>query len=475
MTGPHGPERLERDSLGEVLVPADALYGAQTARAVASFAISGRPLPRALVHALGEIKAACAEASGELGLLPRAHADAVRLAAGEVAAGEHDGAFPVDVFQTGSGTSSNMNANEVVANRANELLGGGPRGTWRPLHPNDHVNLGQSSNDVFPTAIHVAAARAVQGALLPALGELAATLRSKARELDPVLKLGRTHLMDALPVRLGQELAGHAGLVERARDRVAAASRELLEVPLGGTAVGTGAGAPEGFAPRALAALAARTRLALVAAREPFEAQSSRGACAALSAATREAASALAKIANDLRLLGSGPEGGIAEVVLPALQPGSSIMPGKVNPVVPEAVRQVWLRAHGNDAVVSLANALGELELNVLAPVLAEALLDSLALTANAAVALARLCVAGLAADAGRCRALVERSSALATALVPAVGYERAALIAARARRERRTVREVARELALLPEETLDRLLDPRRLSGPTPRDREAA
>jgi fumarate hydratase class II len=459
--------RIERDAQGEFAVPASALYGAQTARAVANFPVSGRRIPPALIHALGEIKAACALAAGELGRIPREHAEAIRRAALEVASGVHDAEFPVDVFQTGSGTSSNMNANEVIANRANELVGGGPRGVFRPIHPNDHVNLGQSSNDVFPTAIHLAAARSLERETRPALASLARDLREKARELEGVVKLGRTHLMDAVPIRLGQELSGWAGLVERAADRLERPLSELREVPLGGTAVGTGLNAPVGFADRALAALGERTGVPLVRAREPFEAQSSRGACAAASAAAREAASALAKIANDLRLLSSGPSGGIAEVVLPALQPGSSIMPGKVNPVVPEAVRQVWARVHGNDATVSLANALGELELNVMMPVLADALLESLALVASAARILGEKCIRGLRADEPRCRALVERSSALATSLAPVLGYDRASEIAKRAQREGRTVREVARELGALPEGELERLLDPRKLTDP--------
>ena len=442
--------RLERDSLGEVEVPDGALYGPQTARAVENFAISGRPLPGAVIAALGEIKAACAVANGALGLLGAEEARAIEQAALEVASGRHDAQFPVDVFQTGSGTSSNMNANEVIANRANALLGG------TRVHPNDHVNKGQSSNDVFPTALHLAAIRTVDAETAPGLSALAGALEAKAKELDHVVKLGRTHLVDAVPVRLGQELSGWAAACRRGLALIERAREDLLEVPLGGTAVGTGLNRHPELPARALAAIAARTKVELRPARVPFEQQAFRDTLAALSAAARTAAGSLAKIANDLRLLASGPKGGLGEIKLPALQPGSSIMPGKVNPVIPEAARMVWARVVGNDATVALSAALGELELNVMMPVIGEALLDSLVLLGRVARALGEKCVAGIVANEERCRALALESDALVTALAPGIGYEKAAEVVKHAARERVSIADAARALGIDPTGLLD-------------------
>jgi fumarate hydratase class II len=457
-------EHAERDSLGEVRVPDDVYYGAQTARARDNFPVSGRGLRPALVHALGLLKGAAARANAALGLLPADLAGAIARAADEVAEGRHDGQFVVDVFQTGSGTSSHMNANEVIAKRANETLTG-RRQAKEPAHANDHVNLGQSSNDVFPTAIHVAALLALDRQLLPALGELCDALAAKAREFGDVVKIGRTHLQDATPVRLGQEFAGYARMVQRGIDRLCEARTALEEVALGGTAVGTGLNTHPEFAARALAEVNARTGLALRPAPDYFEALGSRHAVVAASGALKTLATDLMKIANDLRLLSSGPRCGLGEVELPALQPGSSMMPGKVNPVVPEAVCQVAAQVIGNDTAITVGGQAGLLELNVMMPMMADNLLESIELLANVSRLLARRCVAGLVARRERCRQLIEESLALTTALVPRVGYDEAARLARRAYEEGTTVREVARREAGLTAEELDRLLDPDRMT----------
>jgi fumarate hydratase class II len=427
--------RIERDSLGEMQVPADALWGASTQRAVENFPVSGERMPRRFLQALGLVKEAAAAANLALGVLDAGRAAAIRAAALEVASGALDAHFPVDVFQTGSGTSTNMNANEVIARRA----GAG-------AHPNDHVNASQSSNDVIPSALHVAARLAIEQDLLPALRALHAALARKARELDDVLKIGRTHLMDATPVRLGQEFGGWARQVELGVQRARAASEALAELALGGTAVGTGLNCPPGFVAAALARLGETTGLAFREAADHFEAQGARDAAVEASGALRVIAISLAKIAGDVRLLASGPRCGLGELALPALQPGSSIMPGKVNPVLCETVTLVAAQVVGNDAAVA-AGAMGGglLELNVSLPLLARNLLESIRLLANAARLFAERCIDGIRADRARAEALVEGSLALVTALVPDIGYERAAAIAKEAFETGRSVREVCR------------------------------
>lgn len=439
--------------MGEVAVPADARWGAQTQRAVDNFPISGLRLRPELIAALGAVKAAVAAANVSLGVLDADVGEAVAAAAGEVAAGRWYDHFPVDVFQTGSGTSSNMNANEVVASLASERLG-------RAVHPNDHVNASQSSNDVFPTAVHLAAAGGIVHRLVPALGRLAATLGTKADEMGGVVKAGRTHLMDATPVTLGQELGGYRAAVDKGIDRLVACLPRLGELALGGTAVGTGVNAPPGFAALAVERLAASTGLALVEASNHFEAQGGRDALVEASGAVRTVAISLSRIANDLRLLASGPRAGLAEIHLPDLQPGSSIMPGKVNPVLCEAVVSVAARVVGNDATVAWGGVAGALELNTAMPVMAHALLESIAVVAVVADLFAGRCVAGIEADVDRCRAYAESSPAIATALNPYIGYESAAEVARAALDEGKTLRQVVVERGLLSADEADRVLD---------------
>ncbi len=390
--------RIETDSLGELAVPADAYYGAQTARAVANFPIGEDRWPRAMLVALGQVKAAAAATNAELGALAPELAALIEQAAREVAAGALDAHFPVPLWQTGSGTQLNMNANEVIAGRANELAGEG-RGGKRPVHPNDHVNRSQSSNDVIPTALHIAAAGAIGARLLPALDALAAALAERAAAFADLVKIGRTHLMDAVPLTLGQEFSGWAHQVAAARARVAGTLPALCEVALGGTAVGTGLGAPVGFAERAIARLALETGLPLVRARNAFAAQGAHDAVVAASGAQRDLAVALIKIANDIRLLGSGPRAGLGELILPANEPGSSIMPGKVNPTQAEALVMVCARAIGNDAAVAIGGLSGHLELNAAKPLLAHCLLESTTLLADAARSFAERCVVGILPD----------------------------------------------------------------------------
>jgi len=454
--------RIERDSMGEMEVPADALWGASTQRAVLNFPISGERFPRRLLEALGLLKAAAAVANAALGVLDAPNARAIEAAAREVASGALDAHFVVDVFQTGSGTSTHTNANEVIARRASERLGA----SGSRVHPNDHVNASQSSNDVMPSALHVAARLAIVHDLAPALGELAAVLREKAAEFADVVKIGRTHLMDATPVRLGQELGGWARQVEQARRRTLAAAEDLGELALGGTAVGTGLNCPTGFVPRALAQLSADTGLDWREATDHFEAQGARDAAVAASGALRGVAVALAKIANDVRLLASGPRSGIAELRLPAVQPGSSIMPGKVNPVIPEAVIQVAAQVIGNDHAVALGGLGGQLELNAMLPLIAHNLLGSIRLLANASRVFAQRAIRGLEADRARAEGGIERSLALVTALAPRIGYDRAAEIARAAAESGRTVRELCVERGVLPPDELARLLDPRTMTG---------
>jgi fumarate hydratase class II len=434
--------------MGEMPVPADALYGAETARAIENFPLGGRRFPRAFLGALGTIKSAAARVNGEMGQLDAALAHRIESAAREVAEGRYDGEFPIDIFQTGSGTSTNMNANEVIGRLAG-------------AHPNDHVNRGQSSNDVIPSAMHVAAAQTVTARLLPAMETLRASLERKAAEFHPVIKIGRTHLQDAAPMRLGQEFGGYARQVAASRERVTAALPGVYELALGGTAVGTGLNAPPGFAARTIAEIARRTGLPFREASDHFEAQGARDAVCFLSAALRNYAISLTRIANDIRWLGSGPRCGIGELKLPAVQPGSSIMPGKVNPVIAESLLMVCARVVGADATIAWCGAAGNFELNITLPVMACELLEVIELLAAGSVNFAGRLVDGLQADDARCRGFVEQSLAMATALTPEIGYEKAAALVREAYAAGRTVREVAREKAGIPEERLARLLDP--------------
>ncbi|MGH3309154.1 MAG: class II fumarate hydratase [Streptomyces sp.] len=457
--------RTEHDSMGEIQVPAHAKWRAQTQRAVENFPVSGQRLERAHIEALARIKAAAAQVNAELGVLDTALAEAVREAAEEVASGRWDGEFPVDVFQTGSGTSSNMNMNEVVATLATERLGA-------PVHPNDHVNASQSSNDVFPSSIHVAATAAVTADLIPALEHLAAALSRKADEFAPVVKSGRTHLMDATPVTLGQEFGGYAAQVRYGVERLRAALPRLAELPLGGTAVGTGINTPPGFAPAVIARIAAATGLPLTEARDHFEAQGARDALVETSGQLRTIGVGLTKISNDLRWMASGPRTGLAEIALPDLQPGSSIMPGKVNPVIPEAVLMVAAQVTGNDATVAAAGAAGNFELNVMLPVMAKNLLESVRLLSNVSRLLADRTVDGITADAERAREYAESSPSVVTPLNKYLGYENAAAVAKKALAERTTIREAVLDAGHVDRgdltlEQLDEALDVLRMTHP--------
>ncbi len=462
---PDAPKfRTEHDTMGEVRVPKDALWGAQTQRALENFPISGTVLERRHIRALALVKKAAAVANLELGVLGAEVADAIVHAADEVARGDHDVHFPVDVFQTGSGTSSNMNANEVIANLAAARLG-------REVHPNDHVNASQSSNDVFPTSVHVAAADGIVHDLTPALEHLAEALEAKATEFGSVVKAGRTHLMDATPVTLGQEFGGYAATVRLGVERLGSALPRVAEVPLGGTAVGTGINTPAGFSSRVIALLAEYTDLPLTEARNHFEAQSSRDGLVELSGVLRTIAVGLTKVCNDLRWMGSGPNTGLGEIRIPDLQPGSSIMPGKVNPVIPEAVLMVCARVVGNDATVAWAGASGAFELNVQIPVMALGTLESLRLLSNAARLLADKTVTGIEANVERARRNAEASPSIVTPLNRIVGYESAARIAKHAVARGLTVREATIDLGFvergeITEEQLDALLDVTTMTG---------
>ena len=452
--------RMEHDSLGEVRVPADALYGAQTQRAVENFPISGIRFPRVFIRALGLIKAAAAEVNADLGLLDAEKAQAIGQAADEVAQGRWDDHFPIDIFQTGSGTSTNMNANEVIARRATQILGGDPAS--RLVHPNDHVNMGQSSNDVIPAAIHLSALLQLEAVLVPGLRHLRETLQARAAELDDVVKTGRTHLMDAMPIRLGQEIGGWAYQVGQSLDRIESCRPRLAKLALGGTAVGTGLNAHPEFGRRMAAKLAERTGLPLVEAENHFAAQAAMDTATELSGHLKTTASALMKIANDLRWMNSGPIAGLGEISLPALQPGSSIMPGKINPVICEAMMMVCAQVMGNDVAVTIGNARGNFQLNVMLPLMAHNLLQSITILGNAARTLADKALAGFTVNRERIAGLVEKNPILVTALNPVVGYDQAAQIAKRAYAEGRRLKEVAAEMTDLSPEELDRLLDPR-------------
>src|SRR5215213_4695243 len=463
MTQHETAHRSESDSLGEVAVPRDALFGAQTSRALGNFPISDLRKPRRFIEALGAIKLEAANVNHELGLLDEEIRDAIVQAGEEVVDGEHDSAFVLDVFQTGSGTSTNMNANEVISNRAIQLLGG-EVGSKEPVHPNDHVNKGQSSNDVIPTAIHLAALISIKEDLIPALVKLQGALEEKAREFDDVVKTGRTHLQDATPIRLGQEFQGYAGQMERGILRLRKAMDDLSEVALGGTAVGTGVNTHPEFASRVCERLNERFGVEVRETENHFQAQSAMDGTVFASGALKTVAVSLMKIANDIRWLGSGPRAGIGEIALPEVQPGSSIMPGKVNPVIAESAAMVAAQVMGNDATITIAGQSGNFELNVMLPLIAYNLLQSIELLANAAENLTDQCVVGIQATE-RGPELVEQGLMLATALAPEIGYDSAAEISKEAYKTGRTIREVAREKTNLSEEELDRLLDARKMT----------
>lgn len=460
--------RIETDSLGTVRVPASAYYGAQTQRARDNFPISGQTLPREFTRALGIIKWAAAETNTELGLLDERIGKAIVRAAKEVVKGAFDDQFVVDVYQTGSGTSTNMNANEVIANRANEILGG-KRGANSPVHPNDHVNQSQSSNDVIPSAIHIAALESLERTLIPSLMRMHAVLSQKARDFDDVLKIGRTHLQDAVPIRLGQEFSGYAAQVEHGLRRLAGVRTHLAELALGGTAVGTGLNAPAGFAPRAIKRIASLTGLPFRQASNLFEALASKDALVETSGQLKTVAVSLIKIVNDLRWLNSGPRCGIGEIVLPSLQPGSSIMPGKVNPVIPECVMMLAATVIGNDLAITIGGQHGNFELNTMMPMMAHHLLDSIRLMANGVGVLVDRCLQGIEPNRDRAESLIERSLAMATFLTPYIGYDASAKIAKEALESGKTIRQVALERKVISElKKLNEVLDSRRLTRPT-------
>jgi fumarate hydratase class II len=457
--------RTQRDSMGEMTIPDDALYGASTQRAVLNFPISGRTMPDAFIRALALIKLACARAHEDLGRLSSEKSQAIQRAAMEIVAGGLASQFPVDVFQTGSGTSTNTNMNEVIANHANRQAGQ-PLGSNLPVHPNDDVNLGQSSNDVIPSALHVSVAVALHDKLRPALVLLQQELEAKARQLQPVVKIGRTHLMDATPLTLGQEFSGYAMQAQKAVERTDRAIACLYELAIGGTAVGTGLHAHPELAPRVCRILAAHTGLPFVEARNHFEAQGGRDDAVEVAGLLSAIAASLTKIANDLRLLSSGPRCGLGEISLPSLQPGSSIMPGKVNPVMSEVLVQVCAYVQGLAHTVVLCGREGHLELNVTVPLIAFSLHEAIACLAQGVLSFAGSCVHGIEPNAERCRELVQRSLMLVTALTPHLGYDRAAEVAKQALASGRTLREVVLERGLLDEATLDRALDPMGMTG---------
>ncbi len=454
--------RIVKDSMGEMQVPVDAMYGASTQRAVENFPVSGIPFPRVFIRALGMIKGACAEANAQLGLLDAGLAKAIAAAAAEVAEGRWDVQFPIDIFQTGSGTSTNTNANEVIATRANQILG---EAAAKKVHPNDHVNMGQSSNDVIPAAIHVAAMLEASETLLPGLRKLEETLRRRAAEFKDVVKTGRTHLMDAMPVRLDQEIGGWATQVRQGIERVEWTLPRLGRLPLGGTAVGTGINAHPKLAATAAELLAKSTGLPFAEAEDHMAAQAALDIPTELSAQLKVTASALMKVANDLRWMNSGPIAGLGEIALPALQPGSSIMPGKVNPVICESMMMVCAQVMGNDLTVTIGNERGNFQLNVMMPVVARCLLESLKILGNAAAMLADKAVAGFTVNSGRMAELLGKNPILVTSLNPVIGYDKGAKIAKRAYAEGRSLKDVALEETELSAEELDRLLDPRKMT----------
>jgi fumarate hydratase class II len=458
--------RLEKDSMGLVKVPKEAYYGAQTQRAIENFPVSGWRFQKEFIYALGLVKYSAAGVNRELGLLKKTISTAIQKASREVMQGKWDEQFLVDIFQTGSGTSTNMNANEVIANRANEILGG-KRGIYRPVHPNDHVNLGQSSNDVFPSCIHIASLILLQKRFLPALKNLHTALREKRREFYPILKIGRTHLQDATPIRLGQEFGGYAQQIAWGSRRIRNVIGSLSQLPLGGTAVGTGINTHPLFARKVISIVNRETGYNFREAPDHFEAQGARDAAVETSGVLKTIAVSLIKIANDIRWLGSGPRCGIGEILLPETQPGSSIMPGKVNPVIPESLIQVCAQVIGHDSAITLGGLSGNFELNVMMPLIAYNLLESICLLANAINNFSKKCIAGLKADREQCEKMIEKSLALATALTPKIGYDEAARIARKAYDQRKTIRQVMEEERIFSKEDLNLLLDPWSMISP--------
>ncbi len=449
--------RIEKDSMGPVKVPGNAYYGAATQRAVINFPISGLTLQPHIIHALALIKSCAAIVNRELGLLTPGFSDAIITAAGEIRAGQWNDQFPVDVFQTGSGTSTNMNVNEVIAFRANELLTG-KKESKTPVHPNDHVNLGQSSNDVIPSALHIAALVKIKGSLLPAIEDLFRTLDEKAAAFADIPKIGRTHLQDAVPLYLGQEFKGYSRQIQMGGHRIETAGESLAELALGGTAVGNGLNTHPEFAGRVIARISRETRIDFKEARDHFEAQGARDAIVEMSGALKTLAVGLVKIANDIRWLASGPRCGIGEIQIPELQPGSSIMPGKINPVIPEAILQVAAQVMGNDTTIMMGGQAGTFELNVMIPVMGYNLQQSIDLLASAAGVFSGSCIAGITADEKRCREYIDKSLALATFLVPRIGYDRAADLARRAYESGETIPVLVRRENILPEEEIEAL-----------------
>ncbi len=458
--------RVETDSLGEVKVPTSSYYGAQTQRAVENFPISGRRMPPEFIRSLGVIKRAAAEANMALGLLDKRIGKAIVKASTEVAQGKFNRDFVVDVYQTGSATSTNMNANEVIANRAIEILGG-VMGSKRPVHPNDHVNESQSSNDVIPTAIHVSTLESIEKNLVPSLDYLREALAAKAKEFQGILKIGRTHLQDAVPIRLGQELSGYTSQIEHAMVRVKGLRQHVRELALGGTAVGTGLNTVKEFAPVAIKKISAFTGIQFVKAKNPFEAIAARDAAVEASGQLKTVAVSLMKIVNDLRWMSSGPRCGIGEITLPPLQPGSSIMPGKVNPVIPESIMMLCATVMGHDVAITVGAQHGNFELNVMMPMMVDHLLESIRLIANGSRNLVDRCIKGITVNEERAESLIERSLAMCTALAPIIGYDNAAKIAKEAYATGKTVRQVALEHKVLPEKELNRVLDPSRMTKP--------
>jgi fumarate hydratase, class II len=469
--------RIETDSMGDVRLPAQAYYGAQTKRAVENFPISGKPLPGELIHALGLVKYAAAKANHDLGKLTGSgknrltdqHVEALLKACREVADGRFDDEFPVDVYQTGSGTSSNMNANEVIANRAIELSGGDRFAREKSIHANDHVNMGQSTNDMFPTAIHVAVASAINERLVPALSECAEALAEKSRAWQEILKIGRTHLADATPITLGQEIGGLARQMEISVERAASAAEAVLELPVGGTAVGTGINTHPGFAALVCEILAEETGIPFEEAENHFEANAQRDGLVECHALLKTIAVTLFSVANNIRWLASGPRCAFYEIKLPDRQPGSSIMPGKVNPVLCESLMQVAARVMGNDQTISVCGAAGgQFQLNIMMPVMADCVLESIRLMSHALIAFTEICLSDMEANAEACEASIERSLALVTALNPVIGYERAAALAKEAFNSGKTVRELCIEKEVLPADELEKVLDPRKMIRPS-------
>lgn len=454
--------RVESDSMGKMKVPSDAYYGAQTARAVENFPISGRTLPREFIRAMGLVKLAAAHTNAELGYLKKGTARAIAKAAQEVVDGKLDDHFVVDVFQTGSGTSTNMNTNEVIANRATEILKGKTR-----VHPNDHVNMGQSSNDVVPTAMHVSSLEAMEKDLIPSLEYLRDALSAKAKEFDRIVKIGRTHLMDATPIRLGQEFGGYASMVDHGISRLKGIRNGLSELAIGGTAVGTGINTHKDFGKKVAARITEATGVKFREAKNHFEAQASKDAVVQASGALKTVSVSLIKIANDIRWLGSGPRCGFGEILLPAIQPGSSIMPGKVNPVIGESVTQVAAQVIGNDAAITIGGQSGNFELNVMMPMMADNLLQSISLLSRVCTVFVDKCISAIDADEQRCGEIIEQSLAMCTSLAPIIGYDNAAAIAKEAYASGSTVREVARKKGVLSDEELDRVLDPLSMTKP--------